>query len=371
MCNSLETGGIERQFNILAKGLRDQGRNVLLGCLSRTGAFLDGLGEVVPFSTGGSFLSRQCFRSRFRLARHFREHSVLVAHSFDFYSNLMMVSVARLARVPAVIACQNQLGDLLTPNQNRAELANFHLCHRVVCNSGAALERLARLGIPRKKLVLIPNGIAPEAFVRPQPFLPRVAGRIRIGVIARMNDRVKNQEGFLRAAAKVAAHHVSAEFVLAGDGPLRSGLERLTRDLAIQDRVLFLGDRRDVGAVLSSLDIAVIPSHSESLSNSLLEAMAAGKAVVATDAGGTPEVVHHGSTGLLVRRNDVDALAAGIEQFLLNPELRHRCGLDAGRLALEYTYDKLRDRHIALYSELLDERLGNSKGRVSCVTEQG
>jgi glycosyltransferase involved in cell wall biosynthesis len=371
MCNSLATGGIERQFNILAKALRGQQHNVRLGCLNPTGAFLEGLGEVTAFPTGGSLLSLECFRNRLRLARFLREHSVLVAHSFDLYSNLVMASVARLAGVPVVIGCQNHIGDALPRVHDWAEVLNFHWCDRVICNSQAALDRLARRGIPRRKLVMISNGIAPEAFVEEAPLLSPTPGLLRIGVIARMNHPVKNQDGFLRAAALVSARCPNTEFVLAGDGPHRQGLQRLAQELGIQDRVRFLGDRRDVPAVLASLDIAVMPSHSESLSNSLLEAMAAGKAVVATDVGGTAEVVHDHETGLLVPKAQVESLAGAVVEFVANSELRRACGARARELALNYTLDKLRDRHIALYETVLAEKLTGDTSELKILKKGG
>jgi glycosyltransferase involved in cell wall biosynthesis len=370
MCNSLETGGIERQFNILAKALRAQQHDVRLGCLNPTGAFLEGLGEVAPFPTGGNFLTLECFRSRSRLARFFREHSVIVAQSFDLYSNLMMASVARAARVPVVIGCQNHIGDALPRVHDWAEVMNYHLCDRVVCNSRAALNRLARRGIPKRKLVLIPNGIAPEAFLAEKPLLEPVSGLLRIGIIARMNHPVKNHDGFLRAAALVASRCPDTEFVISGDGPLRSNLEQLARELGIHDRIRFLGDRRDVPAVLASLDIAVMPSHSESLSNSLLEAMAAGKAIVATDVGGTTEVLHQRNTGLLVPKADVEALASAITEFVNNSELRQACGTRARKLAFDYTFDKLRDRHIELYAEVLAEKLTDHRPGFKTLKEK-
>lgn len=367
MCNTFETGGIERQFNILSRSLLAQKREVLLACLDRKGAFLEGVGDVVPFPTGGSFLSPTCFRNRWRLAALMRRNHVSVAHSFDFYSNLMLGITARFAGVPVVIACQNQLGDLLTPNQNRAEVANFrYVCDRVVCNSRAAADRLEKLGVPKKKLVLIPNGIIDEAFREATPVLPARPGWLRIGVVGRMNDPVKNQDGFLRAAAQVAAHHPSVEFVLAGDGPLRPALEKLAAELRISERVLFLGDRRDVPEVLASLDVAVVPSHSESLSNSILEAMAARRAVVATAVGGSPEVIHDGETGLLVPKRDDGALATAIDRFIMSAELRLRCGEQARRLALDYSLDRLRERHEALYAQVLAEKLGTNQQSLAC-----
>src|ERR1700688_2825496 len=105
-------------------------------------------------------------------------------------------------------------------------------------------------------------------------------------MIARMKTNSKNHLGFLRAASRLHASFPDAEFLLAGDGPLRKELEAEATSLGIGDRALFLGDRRDVPSVLASLDLSVVPSDSESLSNVILESMAAGVPVVATRVGG-------------------------------------------------------------------------------------
>src|SRR5437763_4638074 len=103
MIDSLGTGGSERQFATLAKTLDPEMLNVQRGCLRKTGAFLDGLGEVAEFDVGGSFYTLRAHRARRALARHLRCQKATIAHSFDFYSNMMMIPVARWARVPIVI----------------------------------------------------------------------------------------------------------------------------------------------------------------------------------------------------------------------------------------------------------------------------
>lgn len=356
MCDSLQTGGIERQFNMLARAMREHGYRVFLGCMRRQGAFLQGLEDIVEYPSGGSFLSWTSFHSRVRLLRFFLACRIQVAQSFDFYSNLMMVPSAKLAGVPAVVACQNQLGDLLTPMQNRVEIGNFRRCDRVVCNSQAAADRLARLGVPGYRLVVIRNGIENPEHV-PGPALPPEPTRVRIGLVARMNHPVKNHDGFLRAAAKIAARHANVDFLLAGDGPLRPTLERQAAELGIADRVKFLGDRGDVPAVLAALDISVVPSKSESLANVMLESMAAGKAVIAANVGGLGEVIENGKTGLLVPAGDDEKLAFSMELFISRPDLREQYGREARNVIIaNFSLMRLRDEHLQLYDELLCRR---------------
>ena len=276
MINSLETGGSERQFVEMARSLREEQLQVHLGCLLKEGPLLEGLDGLHHFGLGGSLYGVQSIRGRWRLARCLQQLHVGVAHAFDFYSNLTLVPAARLAAIPLVIGSHRQLGDLLTPTQFRAQLLIFRWCDRVVCNSRAAADRLLRAGLPEQKIAVIGNALPQEAFAETLPALPRDAGILRVGMIARMNATYKNHCVFLRAAARVSRKFPNVEFVLAGDGPLRSELERQALELGLQGRVQFLGDRRDITAVLASMNVSVVPSASESLSNVMLESMAAG-----------------------------------------------------------------------------------------------
>ena len=119
MINSLETGGSERQFAELARSLDPGAFKVHLGCLQKRGTFLDANG-MHHFGLGGSLYRWKSMRSRYRVARFMRASGVAIAHAFDFYTNLMLIPAARMARIPVVIGSQRQLGDLLTPGQRRA-----------------------------------------------------------------------------------------------------------------------------------------------------------------------------------------------------------------------------------------------------------
>jgi glycosyltransferase involved in cell wall biosynthesis len=369
MINSLETGGTERQFVELARSLRADQLQVHLGCIQKKGAFLEGLGELHQFGLGGSLYGLQSMRSRWKLKRCLQDLGIAVAHAFDFYANLTLIPAARLARVPAVIGSHRQLGDLLTPAQFRAQLMMFRWCDRVVCNSRAAADRLLQAGLPDRKVVVIGNALPPEAFAETSPALARATGRFRVGMIARMNAGYKNHKIFLQAAARLSRKFPTVEFLLVGDGPLRPDLEREVAVLGLEGRVRFLGDRRDITAVLASIDVSVVPSASESLSNVVLESMAAGVPVVASAVGGNIELAGNGQ-GVLVAPSDEEALADAIGRVLSDPELRSAISRSAREFArANFSVERIRGQYFSLYAEAQANRRPQSSVRRRTATD--
>jgi glycosyltransferase involved in cell wall biosynthesis len=180
-------------------------------------------------------------------------------------------------------------------------------------------------------------------------------------MVARMNHRYKNHSGFLRIAAQVHARLPNTEFVLAGDGPLRQELEREAASLNLASSVIFLGDRQDMPAVLASLDVAVLTSDSESLSNVILEAMAVGLPAVAYYVGGNSELLG-GERGILVPAGNESRFADALRGLLSDPALGERVGHNAQQFAQEnFSLDRVRQRYIDLYVDLLEKkRKGNS-----------
>jgi glycosyltransferase involved in cell wall biosynthesis len=358
MVNSLETGGTERQFVELARAMKNAHCSVQVSCIQKKGAFLDSpslaeVGELHQFGLGGSLYGPYSLRSRWRLMRHLRKSEIAVAHAFDFYANLLMIPAAKLAGVPVVIGSHRQLGNLLTRAQFRVQLEMFRWCDRVVCNSHAAADLLLQAGLKNRKLAVIGNALPPEAFAASAPAVEHQEGILRVGMIARMNHRYKNQGNFLRAAARLPRRFSDVEFLLVGDGPLRPDLEQEAADLGLRSRVHFLGDRRDIPAILASMDLSVVPSVSESLSNVMLESMAAGVPVLATAVGGNIELGGAGRA-LLVSPNDEDALAGGLETLLADEELRRKMSHQARQFAEQnFTVERIREQYCELYADAL------------------
>jgi L-malate glycosyltransferase len=356
MIDSLETGGTERQFVELARALRESNYPLHLGCVQKKGPFLEGLGEIHEFPLGGSLYGLHSIRSRWNLTRFLKTKKISVAHAFDFYSNLTLIPAAKLARTPAVIGSHRQLGDLLTPAQFKAQLMMFRWCDRVVCNSKAAAERLFQAGLPENKVVVIGNALSAEAFADVAPALPRVAGILRVVMIARMNATYKNHHEFIKSAARVSAKYSNVEFILVGDGPLRPQLERQVADLGLREKVKLLGDRRDIAAVLASVDVSVVPSASESLSNVMLESMAAGVPIIATAIGGNVELAGEGRA-VLVPPDDEEALAAKLMRLISDPALRSSIASEAREFAkANFSAETIRSKYCELYAEVLDRK---------------
>jgi len=357
MIDSFETGGSERQFVAVSRSLDKDRFRLHLGCIQAKGALLDGL-DVEEFPLGGNLYGVQSWRTRLNLWRHLRRRGVAIAHAFDFYTNLLLIPQARLAGVPVVIGSQRQLGDLLTPLQFRAQLMVYRQCDAVVCNCRAAANRLIEGGLDNKKIAVIWNGLAQDGFGAAPPALPARSGWLRVGMVARMNSRVKNHSLLLRAAARLLDGDLKVEFVMAGDGPLRPELEREASRLGLGDRVRFLGDRRDVPSVLASLDLTVLPSASESLSNAIIESMAAGIPVVATRVGANAELITD-DRGALVPVGDETGLAREIERLLRNDDRRTRMGSNCKSFAEgNFSLEKMRQSYEALYTELLHRKCG-------------
>jgi L-malate glycosyltransferase len=356
MTETFATGGSERQFAALAKNLDRQAFRISLGCMRTDGAFFDGMSDVSAFPLGKSLYKLSSWRARARLARHLKDRQVEIAQAFDFYTNLTLIPAARWARIPVVLGSQRQLGDLLTPWQFRMQVLAFRLADAVVCNSRAAADRLRAAGLPGAKLHVIPNGLPPEAFAPIAPAFPKASGVFRVGMIARMNSRSKNHSGLLRAAALLRMQVPQLEIIFAGDGPLRPELERYAGDLGLTAIVKFAGDRRDVTAVIASLDVSVLPSQSESLSNSIIESMAQAVPVVATRVGGNEELLGEGR-GILTPPNDDQALADAIAALLLNRNRREEIGIAEQKYArTHFTIEGICAAYRDLYLELLGKQ---------------
>jgi L-malate glycosyltransferase len=356
MVNTFETGGSERQFTILAKNLEPPQFQVHVGCINPRGPLAHNFVDARRFPIGGSLFGWKSIRARFHLGRYLRRNRVQIAHAFDFYTNLVMVPAAKLAGVPVIIGSHRQLGDLMTASKFRAQVAVFRLCDAVVCNSQAAADRLVTAGVSAKKIAVIGNALPDAAFAPTEAALPKLPGVARVGMVARMNARYKNHSGFLRIASRVRQQIPQTEFVLVGDGPLRQELLAEASQLGLGLSAIFLGDRHDMPAVLASLDVAVLTSDSESLSNVVLEAMAAGLPVAAYDVGGNSELLNHGR-GVLVPEADEGAFADAVTNILSDPDRRNQLSSSGRQFAQNnFSLEQVRGRYIELYLRLLNRK---------------
>jgi L-malate glycosyltransferase len=359
MGDSLNPGGTEGQFVGVACGLDRTRWDLHVSCVRAAGplrARLDAAG-VRAWSCGrGSFKSPRVVGTVLALARFLRAHRIRLVHSFDFYSNMLGVPAARLARVPVVMASQRDLGNLRSPLQRRLHAGVLRLADYVVVNAEAVAERLTKAGtVPATRLVVIPSGVDTARFSAP-PVDDRGPGRVVIGTLANLRPE-KGLVDLVRAAAHVHERFPDARFRIWGEGPLRPHLEGLVRDLGLGAVVELRGSTSEPEVALRQLDIFVLPSLSEACSNALLEAMATARAVVATRVGGNPVVVEDEVTGLLVPPGDPAALAKAIMRLIEEPALAAALAARGQRgVRAEFGIDRMLARLQALYDEALSAR---------------
>jgi len=173
-------------------------------------------------------------------------------------------------------------------------------------------------------------------------------------MIANFNFEIKGHRYFMEAAKSVLEKVPDVEFLLIGDGPLRSKYEEMARSLGVEKKVCFLGRRNDIPSILSVLSVSVLSSISEGLSNVVLESMAAGRPVVATRVGGNPELVINGTTGYLVPPADSEALTEAVVALLKNPAKARSMGVAGKKLVEEkFTVEAMVKGYENLYQSLM------------------
>jgi glycosyltransferase involved in cell wall biosynthesis len=367
LVGSFALGGSERQALQLTRLLAADGRyDVHLACLDPSGplraeadGFLPAAIESFPLT---SFYDARAVIQWSRFVRYLRRLRAAIVQTHDFYTNVFGMIGAWLARVPVRIAARRETEGTRTPAQLRVELLAYRLAHSIVANAGAVAGQLSRQGASSSKIVTIHNGLDLARRSLPAGFDPSAIRRSLglpensplVTLVANMNFELKDQGTFLRAAALVLEQAPGTAFALAGTGRLESSWKRLAAELGISAQVHFLGACNRVPELLAASTIGVLSSWAEGFSNSILEYMAAGLPVVATDAGGAREAVLEGQTGYIVAPRHPQALAARLLELLASPALTRRLG-EAGRrrVASEFSCQAQLSRTLVLFEAQL------------------
>ncbi|WP_093886605.1 glycosyltransferase [Streptosporangium canum] len=362
LIGQLRVGGTEKQVFLLATGLFRSGVAVDVVTLHSDGPYRDALelagvhvhnAGFTGMSMGPMALPRNLLAA-VRLIRLIRRLRPDVLHAFLYHGYVIGAPIAWLARVPVVVAGRRSLSDFKRARRwvYALERVATRLTRHVVANAVAVAEDTRRVeGIVPGKLSVIYNGLPESAFVPGTP--ARIVTDLPVVCCVANLKTHKGHRFLIEAVALLAARGTPCTLVLAGEGPERDALLRQAANLGVDLRLL--GLRRDIEALMNRASAVVLASLYEGMSNAVMEAMAAGKPIVATAVGGTRELLS--GRGLLVPPADPPALADALERVLRDPHLSASLGVAARAWAMDNLgVDSMIDRHLVLYRRLLEER---------------
>jgi glycosyltransferase involved in cell wall biosynthesis len=305
----------------------------------------------------GSLRSPATLVRAWRLARFLRRERIDVLQVYFPDSTYFGVPVAWLAGVPAIVRTRNNIGHWLTPLHRRLGRLLNGFTTATVANCEAARQALLESERPKpQSVVVLENGVDLRCFeVIPSLREPRRPLR-RIGVVANLRS-VKGLDVLIEAAAGLASAYADVTFDVAGEGPEREALQRQIGEHGLEGCFRLQGAVADVPSFLGKIDIAVLPSRAEGMSNAVLEYMAAGRAIVATDVGANRHLLADGTCGLLVPPGDPAALAKALRRLLRDRDLASRLGEAARRRAREqFSREAMVRRFEDFYVNLAEHR---------------
>ena len=365
--------GGERHLVNLAEAVQQSGFEVTIGCVQGSGLEKALRSTHIKVRLIGSLTSGSSIGSIRKVCKEERPD---IVHSIGYATMDKGRIGARLGGAKIIISTIQYEPDQITKYKkniiwkldqlinNLIDKYSARYARKIVAVSDSIGKKLISYGYPKDKIAVIPNSLSPEfteRLAKNGKDLPLPDGPL-IGLISRLEE-VKGVEFFLEALKVLRKRNVNYFAFVIGDGPLKKELEEFAKKNKLSDRINFTGwlDVADSIAMLSRMDVFVLPSLSEGLNTTLLEALYLLRPVVATDVGGNPEIIKNGKTGLIVPPKDPDAIADAIIIVSFLGILF--CDLaDAGRkLVLEkYTMDQMIGRNLILYKELLDSK-GNKR----------
>lgn len=355
---SLEVGGTERQLHALVRGLVEE-YEVEIVCTRTEGALADSIREYAKITTlelGGGW----DIRLRSRLHKVIDRLRPAIVHTFMFGFDYPVNRAARDAGVPVLLSSRRQLAEWKKPRHIRLQHKANGLVDRVVANSEAVARFASKQeALDPARISVIPNGIdltptldmAQKTRLREKCGIPANA-RV-VGIVANFSP-VKDHGLFVKMAAELARRRPDIHFLMIGDGPLRAFVQGQLALLGLEKRCSVLKNVGDARPLFSLMDMSVLCSHNEGCPNAVMESMAAGIPVIASEVGGIPELIENGRTGYLIDSRDPFEFANAVESLLEDDENRVYMGEAAqARCAKTFSTKRMLDAYRELYTALL------------------
>lgn len=358
-------GGTERMLLALLKNLDRERFEPFLCVLKPGGRLLEEARKLNVETECLNVSSKFDFMVLSRLKSLLIRENPSVLHTFLFHANILGRIAGSSCRIPVIISSQRSVDEWRKFYHSVLDGWSSRFCHLIISNSEAGRRRLIeREKIPADKIITIHNGIDVSRFEieidvqKKRKELGLDPDDKVIGIIANLR-RVKGHRYMFEALRDLHSRikDVKIKLLVVGEGKLKRQLGDLADRLKIKDSVVFCGFRDDIPEVLRAIDILVLPSLWEGFPVSVLEAMASGLPVVASDVGGVSEVVQNGRNGVLVRPADYRHLSTALYNLIREPERILRLGAEGKKLVGEkFTLKKMIEDTEDIYDKLLRQQ---------------
>jgi glycosyltransferase involved in cell wall biosynthesis len=362
--SKLPVGGVENQLFMIL-GNYDRGKLCPLVCsLSDKGEIgkeIEDSGiEVIPLDKLKHGFDWTIVKDIYNLIK---TRNVKIVRTHQYHANLYGRLAAWLAKVPCIIASVHNVYTIDRKIHRR--IINKFLARysdKVVAVSGTVKrDVLTYDGLAEDKVSVIYNGIDSDSFLNLNGSLIRSNLGISsetpvVGTVGRLTVQ-KGQKYLIDAVSTLRENFPQIVLLIVGDGPLRGEIEKYIKTLGLEGNVILLGTRRDIPQLLSAMDIFVLPSLWEGLGTAVIEAMAAGKPIIATDIPPLREIINSEKVGILVPVKDSNAFASSIELLLHNRTLAENLGKSAKERALShFTIDITVHKYTNLFKDILKSK---------------
>jgi len=365
--HDLRSGGAERQFIVLLRNLDRNKFRPHVACLNKGGQFQSEVEEMGLKVDYVERLWRWDISPIFKLYRLIRRYNINIVHSYLFLPTFYSAIAAKLSGV-SIVNSSFRKSSSIGKVRDKIDKLIARISSIVIVNSYAGKRFLAGIG-KTAKVRVIHNGIDTTHFdnsgnveeIKKSFELERF--ETVVSMIANLEPR-KDPFLYLRSAKNLFEKFPLSAFLLVGGGSLLAKVKEITENEPALSNVYVLGHQENVADILKITDVFVhlsAPAHSEGIPNSIMEAMALGKPVVATDSGGCDELVEQGRTGYLIKSSDVEALVDKISQLLEDTVLRQSFG-KAGteRIRADFSMESYVLATSEIYSSLISQEHGES-----------
>ena len=354
MIDNLGFGGTERQLVELIRNLDRSRFQPHICTLTVSNQLYDELDIPKVSLDFKSFSSMSLIKQLVTLSRFIRDNRIDIIQTF-FQDPFLMAAIVKPFHRVKLIGSFRDLGFWRTPSETRKMRLAYPFFSGFIANSQAVKEHFCEIdGISPGKIEVIYNGFDCQ-HLDLQSSGKRCDGGPIVGIVANMNRKVKRVEDFVKAAALVHRQCAEVRFVIVGDGELRGDLENLAANLGVRDVITFVGRVEHPMHFVKDFSIGVITSETEGFCNAIVEYMACGLPVVATNVGGNPELVVNGENGFLYSVGRPEELAEKLVLLLGNSDLGSKIGtVNRGKILRDYSIAAMREHHYRYYDSVMD-----------------